>query len=54
MQMEISKEIQRLAKDYRGEKMADAVIVGMAFAILSDTQGDEMVSYLKKWIEENN
>jgi len=54
MKIEISKEIERLAKIYRGEKLSDAVIVGIAFGLLTDEQGKEFIETLNRWIERKN
>lgn len=54
MKLEISKEIVRLAENYRGKNSANAVISGMAFALLTDEQGQYIIELLNKWIGEKN
>ena len=53
MNMEKSKEIEALISIYRPNQI-NAVFVGMASAMLTDEQADEMIRILNKWIGEEN
>jgi len=54
MDFEISKEIERLTDIHKGRKYRYPSIAGMAFAVLTDEQGEYLIELLNKWIEENN
>lgn len=54
MKFELSREIENLVDIHKGRKYRYPTVAGMAFAILTDEQGQEMIELLNKWIEENN
>lgn len=53
MYLEKEKELKNLISIYRPDQQ-DAVLIGMATAMLTNEQADTMISYLEKWIEEKN
>ena len=54
MDFEISKEIERLADICKGREYRYSTIAGMAFATLTNEQGERMIELLNKWIEDKN
>ena len=55
MNLEKQKQIEELMKVYHPEDKLDfrnARLLGMCQAMLTDEQGDTMISYLEKWIGE--
>jgi basic membrane lipoprotein Med (substrate-binding protein (PBP1-ABC) superfamily) len=53
MYLEKEKELKNLISIYRPDQQ-DAVLIGMATAMLTNEQADTMISYLEKWIGEKN
>lgn len=55
MNLEKQKQIKELLSIYRPTKnqnLQDAYFLGMCQAMLTDEQGDTMISYLELWIAE--
>lgn len=55
MKLELQNEIRDLLTIYKPEEnqgFQNARFLGMAQAMLTDEQGEQMVSYLQKWIQE--
>jgi hypothetical protein len=53
MKLEISNEIERLVDIHKGRDSRYSTIAGMAFALLTDEQGEYLVDVLNRWIGEN-
>ncbi len=53
MFLEKEKQLKELIAIYRPDQQ-QAVLAGMATAMLTNDQADEMISMLEKWIEEKN
>ena len=54
MKLEISNEIERLVDIHKGRDQRYPTIAGMAFAVLTDEQGEYLVDVLNRWIAEGN
>ena len=54
MKFELSREIENLVDSCKGRNFRYPTVAGMAFAIMTDEQGQEMIDLLNKWIEEKN
>lgn len=55
MNVEKTNQIRNLISVYRpteNSSFQDARFLGMAIAMLTNEQADEMISYLEKWISE--
>ena len=54
MELEISNEIERLVDIHKGKDQRYPTIAGMAFALLTDEQGQYLIDTLNKWIQEKD
>jgi hypothetical protein len=54
MKIEISNEIERLVDIHKGRDQRYPTVAGMAFALLTDEQGEYLIEVLNRWIAEDN